>query len=1029
MSRPPFPLWALGCGLLVGALVASDLHAQDSLPPWEGGLTASLGQPTRLRFYAGGTFGLDWRRGYATGPAAYGQFGVTRSLLGPDVGLLAASVEAFGGLRNAERDGGARVLLQLPVLRLALGGEYNFRDDRLGVALGLTFPMRRGGVFRGGSLARIEWTGGPLGALRTSVLVPVAQPTAGRTRPLTDRVAMSPRETKSVPAPPPAGAPGLDDALRNVRVAARRLAHLVVPYLDGQGPDPRAALAPLIAEIRAPPPLPGIAGPGLQVERVVRTYHAELVRAFSIAASGRALPPGGETPAGVLAAGLARASLREHLLYPYDRLLGRWKGGQTLAALAAYARGGFARSVVPLTELPPGGETALLYVFDQLLAAVQDIAREELARWGDSRLVWLPLQLGLRLEDHDTQAELDAIVEGVVGTRFTDGNRAWYLINQEFQSEVIRSIQQAEDYHVLWIHDISGRTGAGPPGAFSTPFVVDAYYRALIRRIGEYDERGRIPVYMIFLDEHYYQANAGRLWLDLLERPLGEVPSLPPGFADFADTLRARQRQLRDAIGGSRLLQAEAAQYGAEWMENLVKVQVNITNPADQSFWSRQVIPLLGMSDNLMRDHRKIVFYDISEDDPYRGLAIYTGMGIGEHYIGQTWEDRSLMVQGPAVLSLKAQARALLESQGIAGDRVPYVLRPRSMGPGYQAAIAGEIALRHQAGGRDQRAVELHNGTGFQEKQVSVAKAVLYELMPPGSVVKVPDALWGSALYASLLTGSALRGCRVLFIAPSLAAAPASNPASMAVAHELFTRLIVLQQEFGPELERDGGMLKTGLYNPGIGVQDVAARFAAAWRNARVTPFLRRLFPTNPAVDSLLAHAGDLLGAARDTARSAAPAPAPVMPKLHLKANFFASREGWDSLIARPEMPQLLEAYIGQLLRANPAGFDAKAASAALLAASDHLDASYRESLSPAERERVMYFLVLGSANQDYRSMLMDGEASVLLSGWSGVVGLIDFSLISSLSVWIDDLEMLDALLPPPSDMLRGIARRLRFAL
>src|ERR1043166_1368328 len=150
MSRPPFPLWALGRGLLCGALVASDLHAQDSLPPWEGGLTASLGQPTRLRFYAGGTFGLDWRRGYATGPAAYGQFGVTRSLLGPDVGLLAASVEAFGGLRSAEGDGGARVLLQLPVLRLALGGEYNFRDDPLGVALGLPFPVRAGGgVSRG----------------------------------------------------------------------------------------------------------------------------------------------------------------------------------------------------------------------------------------------------------------------------------------------------------------------------------------------------------------------------------------------------------------------------------------------------------------------------------------------------------------------------------------------------------------------------------------------------------------------------------------------------------------------------------------------------------------------------------------------------------------------------------------------------------------------------------------------------------------------------------------------------------------
>jgi hypothetical protein len=76
-----------------------------------------------------------------------------------------------------------------------------------------------------------------------------------------------------------------------------------------------------------------------------------------------------------------------------------------------------------------------------------------------------------------------------------------------------------------------------------------------------------------------------------------------------------------------------------------------------------------------------------------------------------------------------------------------------------------------------------------------------------------------------------------------------------------------------------------------------------------------------------------------------------------------------------------------------------------------------------------MYYLLLGSANADYRSMFMDGEASVLLSGWSGVVGLIDFSIIASLSVWIDDLEMLDALLPPPSDLQRAVTQRLRPAL
>jgi hypothetical protein len=76
-----------------------------------------------------------------------------------------------------------------------------------------------------------------------------------------------------------------------------------------------------------------------------------------------------------------------------------------------------------------------------------------------------------------------------------------------------------------------------------------------------------------------------------------------------------------------------------------------------------------------------------------------------------------------------------------------------------------------------------------------------------------------------------------------------------------------------------------------------------------------------------------------------------------------------------------------------------------------------------------MYYLVMGSANADYRSLLMDGEASVLLSGWSGIIGVIDFSLISSLSVWIDDLEMLDALLPPPTGLQRLMARRIRFTL
>ena len=1026
MSRWPRSWVAvLACALLAGAASVPCLSAQDSLPPWEGGLTASLGQPSRYRIYTGTSLGFDWRESRPLAPVVYGAFGVTRSLGSPVKGILAASAEGYGGLRSSRFDLGVRALLQMPILRLSVGGDYNLRDGRLGPMLGVTLPIHRGGIFGGGSVLRAEWSPGALAAVRASVLVPLRQAFAGRTRPRADRVDIAPRAGERAPRPAPA--PGLDSALAELRAAVQRVGHLAVPYLDRPGADPRAALEPLIEELRTPSPVPGVTGPGLQVEGLVRAYHAELDRAFSIAASGGPVPEGATTPEGLLAAGQARETLRDHVLYPYDRLLGQWKTGTTIAGLAAYGRGNFARDVVSLTSISPEGEARVLYVFEQLLAAVADLEREERDRWGDSRIVWLPLQLGLRPEDHDTQAKLDAIVEAVVGVHFTDGNRVWYVVNEQFQAEVIRSIRQAEDYHVLWIHDFRGRNDQGQPDALALRYVVDVYLRTLAQRIREYDVRRRLPVYMIFLDQYYYEANQGHLWLDVLERPLEKGPDLPSRFAPLADTIRSGQQELREAIAGSRLLQAEAKQYGEKWLRNLVKVHVSITNPADQSFWSRQIVPLLGVPDNIMRDHRKLVLYDVAEDDPYRGLAIYTGMGIGEHYTGSTWEDRALLVQGPAALSLKVQARRLLERQGLAGTRLPYPLRARPLGPAYQAAVEAEIARQRGTGGRDQRALELHNGTGFQDKQVSVAKAVLYELMPPGSVVKVPDSLWGNALYASLLTGSALRGCRVLFVAPSLAAAPDPGWPSMTLAHDLFARLIVLQQEFGPELEAAGGMLKTGIYNPGVGVQEVGARFAGAYRNARRTPFLRDLFPVDPSVDTLLAHVRELLPAAVDTG-PALPG-REVMPKLHLKANFFASREGWDSLIARPELAQILAAYLAQLVRTDPRQYDARAAADALAVASQRLVTVFRATLSPAQREHVMYYLLIGSANEDYRSMLMDGEATVLLSGWSGVVGLIDFSLIVNLSVWIDDLEMLDALIPPPTPLQRTLARRVRFAL
>src|SRR2546422_10951948 len=83
--------------------------------------------------------------------------------------------------------------------------------------------------------------------------------------------------------------------------------------------------------------------------------------------------------------------------------------------------------------------------------------------WHDSRLLWLPLQLALRAEDYVTQEKIDRLVEPAVGRSLPNGHRVWYIDNAQFQSEVIKSIRDARDYHVLWIPDFRGRNQLGQP--------------------------------------------------------------------------------------------------------------------------------------------------------------------------------------------------------------------------------------------------------------------------------------------------------------------------------------------------------------------------------------------------------------------------------------------------------------------------------------------------------------------------------------------------------------------------------------
>jgi hypothetical protein len=729
----------------------------------------------------------------------------------------------------------------------------------------------------------------------------------------------------------------------------------------------------------------------------------------------------------------ARAILLDEVLAPYHYLLGQRKKNDSLISMIAIAQTEFANWVLSDAKLIDHYARQVFYVFQTLCDVMEENRALLRDRWEDSRFVWLPLQYALTPDQHDSQAELNDLIAKSAQQPFTEENRVWYVINEQFQWEMIRSVRQAEDYHVLWIHDFRGLNGEGKPDAVAYAQTLN-YLEAMIERVSAYDETGKLPQYFILLDQHYFEINKARLWLRLLSEPLDYEMNLPKGFEEWGQRLKETQDRLRQAVSESMLLQVAESQYGEKWLKNRIKVHVNITNPADPSFFSWHSVGIVPIPDNMMRDHRKIAFYDITEEDPFRGMAMFTGMGIGEHYVGANWEDRAIMIQGPGALAVKDAARGLLMAHGYEPEEMPYPLREMIKPVNYGQMLATEHQTRNPDWLNNRGSVmQLHTETGFHNKPINAAKAVLYSLMPPGSVLKVPDSLWQSYIYASLLAGSAQRGCQVLVIAPTKDSAPSGAAPTLARAHGLMGRLIVFSNEMNDILTESGGLLKVGLYAPKQGVGDIAGRFKQA---AETRPaWARKVHPENPRANAELKNVEALLESLGYSVNYLSDDAAEVKPKIHLKANFFASGIAWKKLMVRPELAGILRSYIEYLAwQVAPADSTGQAPNVRdypedLMAGWVELIHGLSDDLTPAERDELIYYFSVGSVNMDYRSMVMDGEVMVLLGGWQSLYGFMDFMLLPGLCEWLETTEELDALLPPPSGFIRGMAGFMKLTL
>jgi hypothetical protein len=895
------------------------------------------------------------------------------------------------------------------LLFLNVGVDWNAQMKRADFILGFNPYFRRGGLFGTGGNFRIEWIPTRGQSFNVGFQIPL-EPHMGKTRP---------RQTEvKLPKAPPPAVTTLPEAsfiaLEELRHAGRWLivnANLFTDEDDATYFGAMDRFRERAEVLRAGFNKRDADHPdGHTFLQESQHYHDAIDRAFTAAvgaARGREV------------ADRAREVLLDEVLLPYDRLIGRFRDPDTVLGLGAKARLRLGEALVA-GGFGEGEHAAALGTFDRLVELIEQGRQLTDEHWeGDERNVWLPLTLAVRAEDHDSQEELDALIERALQRPFQPANTVFPTVASRFQLELVRSIRAAEDYHVLWIHDYAGRVD-GVPDPIAHAVSVN-YIKTLAERVRRYDETGRMPTYLIFHTQFFYEGSRSRLFLSLLQDPMHHELKLGKGFEDLERTAREAQEELRQAVAGSTRLQAEARRNGGDdWIRDVIKVNVNVTFPADLSFRTPRIVQFLPFApDSLMLDHRKLFFYDVTEEDPRRGQACFTGTGVGSEYAGPTWQDRGILVSGPSLLELKAAARRLLLSQGFHEDQIPRGLRPKSRPSNYDALVQELVDGGHTALG-----LNVHNEVGFGAKENTLAQAILYTMAPRGTVIVAPDSIWASPLWAGQLVGAALRGCHVYVIAPSQDNAPAAGLPILARTREIFGRLFEASQVLEDEIAREGGHLRVGLYTRATPSDDTLGALREVKENLEMYPWLIDEFPMPRGIVDFAEKAADDLEAQGYEPRFIAAGTREGRPKMHRKTQIFATKSALRAIADMPETLVGIGRYITFVAQAtaDPASVLSEDT---VLGPSGPVLTRIKEDPPPGARG-ALYYLTVGSKNQDPRSAFLDGETSYVVSGPWGLFYYPDFIALMANTTWIQKQEDLEELISVEESKARGLARKIR---
>jgi hypothetical protein len=752
----------------------------------------------------------------------------------------------------------------------------------------------------------------------------------------------------------------------------------------------------------------------------VERYHAALDHALGLAMGASA---DRAVQAGRPLADQARRIALEALVLPYNRAIGQFREPDTLLGLAAEARSRWISWVELEWGLSPTEEEKrrAVEVLDRWFRALEG-ARRRIARAApDARAQWLPMALVLRPEEHATQAQIDALVEDAVGRGFEGGHALLPINGAQFERDLLRSILETEAYHILWLHDYRGRNdeGAMDRSGFR---VSEHYMKALLQGVRRYDETGRLPAFLILLDQLFYEDNDGRLWMTLLEDPLGTSLDLPGDEPEAALRITALQDSLRGAVAQSRRLRAEEDSFGPGHVRRRVKVHVSITNPSDLSFRSTRLFTFPPGGDNMMREHRKMVIRDVFEDRPGMGEVILTGAGVGEKYAASSWDDSGLILQGPAAATALEEVRLDLVRHGIGPDVLPDPLQERPRSPDHAAAVA---AL--EAAGASARVLQLHNRTGWDRKEASFVLMLLYDLAPAGSMLYVPDSSWTGTPWMAQLVSAAMRGCHVLVVGPARTHDPSIGFPWHSEMQQLFMRAVILQEVLGPRIRAGGGDLRLGLFDRPFPLGHPGPSLAALERSIEAHGFLRELLPFRPDFWEALRPLMEDRGVELRRPEDADAGDLDGHPELHRKTHWVISRELLGAVVASPEMAELVGAAVREREEL------AHAPEGGRLIGQRRLDLTRRvlalhDEADPAIRSGAAWYSN-GSMNMSVRSLALDGDVTAVVAGPWVLASIFELIFFTSGVTWIADLGALEERVPPLSFLQRQIGRWLRGVL